>query len=65
VLTLTGTDFVPSSTVEWNGASLTTSFVSPWQIMAVVTASDYASLPAAVTVRNPDPAGTSAAFELR
>jgi hypothetical protein len=62
VLTLTGTDFVTSSTVEWNGLGLTTTYVSPWQISAVVTSSQYASLPAKLTVKNP--AGTSAGFEL-
>jgi uncharacterized repeat protein (TIGR03803 family) len=62
VLTLTGNDFVTSSTVEWNSASLTTTYVSPWQISAVITASDYGSLPAKVTVKNP--AGTSPSFEL-
>jgi hypothetical protein len=61
-LALTGTDFVTSSTVEWNGASVTTTYASPWQISAVVTSSQYASLPAKVTVKNP--AGTSAGFEL-
>ena len=63
VLTLTGTDFVTSSTVEWNGASLTTTYVSPWQISAVITALDYSSLPAKVTVKNAT--GTSPGFELR
>ncbi len=61
VLALTGTDFVTSSTVEWNGASLTTTYVSPWQISAVITASDYNSLPAKVAVTNP--AGISRIFE--
>jgi hypothetical protein len=62
VLTLTGTDFVTGSTVEWSGTSLTTTYVSPWQISTVITASDYSSLPAKVTVKNP--AGTSPGFEL-
>jgi hypothetical protein len=62
VLTLTGSDFMPGSTVKWNGASLTTSYVSPWQISALITASDYALLPAEATVSNP--AGASAEFEL-
>ena len=38
VLTLTGTDFVAGSTVQWNGAGLTTNYVSPWQISATITA---------------------------
>ena len=63
LLTLTGTDFVQGSTVKWNGTSLASSYVSPWQISAVVTASEYAGVPARLTVTNP--AGTSAGFELQ
>ncbi len=63
VLTLTGTDFVTSSAVGWNGSSLATTYVSPWQISAVITASNYNSLAANVTVKNA--AGTSPGFELR
>ena len=32
LLTLAGRDFLPSSTVRWNGASLATTDVSPWAI---------------------------------
>ena len=53
LLTLAGRDFLPSSTVRWNGASLATTDVSPWQISAVLPASGYSSLPAVVTVQNP------------
>jgi hypothetical protein len=63
VLTVTGTDLVSGSTVAWNGAGLTTNYVSPWQLWATITASDYAALPAAIAVNNP--AGTSAVFELQ
>lgn len=62
-LTLTGTDFVAGSTVEWNGAGLTTTYVSPWQITATLPASDFGT-DATVTVVNPEPGGTSAGFEL-
>jgi uncharacterized protein (TIGR03437 family) len=62
VLTLTGTDFVSGSTVQWNGTSLTTNYVSPWQISATVTASELSARPATITVNNP--AGTSASFTL-
>jgi MBG domain (YGX type) len=62
VLTLTGTDFVSSSTVKWNGASLTTSYVSPWQISAMVTAAEFTMRPVIATVVNP--AGTSPGFAL-
>jgi hypothetical protein len=63
VLTVTGTDLVSGSVVQWNGADLTTNYLSPWQVSATITASDYAALPAAITVNNP--AGTSAVFELQ
>jgi hypothetical protein len=66
VLTVTGTDFVPGSTVQWGiGQSLTTSYVSPWQISAVVSASEYNSLSAGVNLTVVNPGGTSAGFELR
>jgi hypothetical protein len=52
-LTLTGTDFVPNSAVKWNGASLMTTYVSPWQISAVVTASNFITQPVTVKVENP------------
>jgi hypothetical protein len=62
LLALTGSDFVSSSVVEWNGNRLTTIYVSPWQITALVTGSDYASPPATVLVANPS--GTSVGFDL-
>jgi MBG domain (YGX type) len=61
-LTLTGSDFVAGSVMKWNNATLTALYVSPWQISAVVPASDSVSLPAAVTVTNP--LGASAGFVL-
>ena len=63
VLTVMGTDFLLGSVAQWNGAGLTTDYVSPWQVSATITASDYAAQPAAITVNNP--AGTSAVFELQ
>jgi hypothetical protein len=63
LLTLTGTDFVAASILRWNGASLTTSYVSPWQLSALITAADYTTRPAALTVSNPSV--TSPVFELR
>jgi hypothetical protein len=62
-LTLTGTDFVSGSTVNWNGAGLLTTYVSPWQIGATLPAADSGSA-ATVTVVNPAPGGTSAGFVL-
>jgi uncharacterized repeat protein (TIGR01451 family) len=37
-LTVGGSNFVPASTVQWNGANLTTSFVSSSQLTAMVPA---------------------------
>jgi Bacterial Ig-like domain (group 3)/Beta-propeller repeat len=59
---LSGSDFVPASTMIWNKVSLPTNYVSPWQITGLITAADYTSLPAVVKVANP--AGTSVSFEL-
>jgi hypothetical protein len=57
-LTVSGSDFVSSSTVQWNGASLTTTFVSVTQLTATVAASDIAAAgTASVTVVNPAPGG--------
>jgi hypothetical protein len=63
VLSLKGTDFVSGSTIDWNGVSLTTSYVSPWAITATITPADYTARPAMLTVMNP--AGASAGFELQ
>ncbi|HKQ72249.1 MAG TPA: IPT/TIG domain-containing protein [Blastocatellia bacterium] len=41
-LTVTGTNFVDSSVVRWNGADRTTAFVSPRQLTALITPSDIA-----------------------
>jgi hypothetical protein len=60
-ITLTGSDFLPSSTVQWNGTSLSTVYLSPWEITATVPSSS--SLPAALTVL--DSGVSSAPFELQ
>jgi hypothetical protein len=54
-LTVTGTKFVPTSSVQWNGNSLPTTYVSATQLMAAVSAADIASgaACASVTVVNP------------
>ena len=63
VLALRGTDFwYYGPVVQWNGASLPTSSVSPWQVSASLTPAQYASRPATVTVVNLDPTTTSAPF---
>ena len=62
-LTLTGTDFLPTSTVSWNGVALQTTYISGSQLSAMVPDSDIAqSGTASVTVTNPAPdGGTSSA----
>jgi hypothetical protein len=42
-LTVIGTNFVSSSTVQWNGNARTTTFVSGTQLQATITAADIAS----------------------
>ena len=42
-LTVTGTGFVASSVVRWNGSSRTTTFVSATQLQAAIAAADVAS----------------------
>jgi hypothetical protein len=57
-LTVTGTNFVSSSTVQWNGTGLTTKYVSGTQLNPSVPASDIARAgKATVTVMNPTPGG--------
>ncbi|HWQ34347.1 MAG TPA: IPT/TIG domain-containing protein [Blastocatellia bacterium] len=58
VLTVTGSNFINGSVVRWNGADLTTTFVSATQLTATVPASLVASQGnAAVTVFTPAPGG--------
>lgn len=63
-LTVTGTSFVASSQVAWNGSPLATTFVSSTSLTAQIPASDIASNGTpSVTVINPAPGGgTSAAL---
>jgi len=52
-LTVTGTNFVSASLVNWNGSTRATTFVSPTQLTALISAPDIASAgPANVTVTN-------------
>ena len=57
-LTATGSSFVPSSVVQWNGSARTTTFVSPTELQAAIPAADI-SLPGspAITVATPPPGG--------
>jgi hypothetical protein len=65
-LTVSGTGFVSTSVVRWNGSTRTTTFVSATQLRAAITTSDLAtarSVP--VTVVSPKPGGgtsTAASF---
>jgi hypothetical protein len=57
-LTVTGTNFVSTSTVQWQGRGLTTKYVSGTKLTASVPASDIATEgTASVTVTNPTPGG--------
>jgi hypothetical protein len=54
-LTVNGRNFVSGSTVRWNGAGRTTTFVSATQLTAQIPASDLATIgDASVTVLKPD-----------
>jgi len=59
-LTVTGTNFAFGYTVQWNGSSRSTTFVSATQLTAVIPASDIAAAGTAqVTVLNPATGGGS------
>src|SRR5262249_22392039 len=59
-LGLTGTNFSPSSQVQWNGSARPTGFISATQLTAAIPASDIAAPGVAqVTVFNPTTALTS------
>ncbi len=57
-LTVTGTQFVSTSVVQWNGSARPTTFVSSTTLTAAISAADIANggiVP--VTVMNPAPGG--------
>jgi hypothetical protein len=57
-LSVTGTGFLPSSQVQWNGSNRTTTYVNAMQLSAAITAADLStSGPATVAVLNPTPGG--------
>ena len=57
-MTLTGTNFVPASVVQFNGSPRTTTFISSTQLQAAITAADVASVAVAqVAVLNPQANG--------
>ncbi len=61
VLTVNGTDFSATATINWNGTAQTTSHVSASQLTATIAATDIAA-PATVpvSVTNPSTTGTGA-----
>jgi uncharacterized protein (TIGR03437 family) len=62
-LTVNGTNFLSGAVVQWNGAALVTTFVSPTQLTAGVPAALIASVgTASVTVVNPGGAMSAAAI---
>jgi hypothetical protein len=64
-LTVTGSGFVNSSVVRWNGANRATTFVSATQLQAAISAADVAaaaSIP--VTVVTPAPGGGTSASQM-
>ncbi len=57
-ISVSGANFIPSSTVDWNGTPLTTNVVSSSSLTAQIPASDLsAGGAAAITVVNPNPGG--------
>jgi hypothetical protein len=64
LLTVSGTGFVPTSTVAWNGAPRTTTYVSPTELRAAIPASDIAFTGRdSITVTNPTPGGGTSTAE--
>ncbi|MFZ0581744.1 MAG: IPT/TIG domain-containing protein [Candidatus Acidiferrales bacterium] len=58
MLTVTGTQFISSSQVLWNGSPATTTYVSSTSLTAQIPASDLSSAGmATVAVQNPTPGG--------
>src|ERR1700730_18262033 len=61
-LTVNGNNFISASTVQWNGSSRTTSYVSATQLTAAITAPDVGvAATSNVTVVNPAPGGGASA----
>ena len=61
-LDITGSGFVSSSTIGWNGSALATTFVSGTEVMAALPAANLGgSSVSAVTAANPAPGGGASA----
>jgi hypothetical protein len=60
-LTVTGSGFVPSSTITWNGTTRATTFSSGSQLQTTISANDVAALGSvSIGVHNPTPGGGDA-----
>lgn len=58
IMTVNGTNFVPSSVVNFNGSARTTTYVSANQLTVIIPASDLLTVGTAnITVFNPAPGG--------
>ncbi len=61
-LTVNGSNFVATSTVQWNGSARTTTYVNSGEITAAISAADVAVFgTVSVTVMNPAPGGGTSA----
>ena len=61
-LTVSGANFVSSSTVQWNGTPRTTTFISNTTLQAAITDADISAVgTGVVTVSNPAPGGGTSA----
>jgi len=57
-ITASGSSFIPSSTINWNGTPLTTTYLNSEAISAEINPSDLqAGANATITVTNPSPGG--------
>ena len=64
IITATGSSFLASSVVRWNGQDRVTTFVTATQLTAQIPASDVANIGTAnVTVFNPAPGGGTSASQ--
>jgi YVTN family beta-propeller protein len=62
ILTLTGSNFVNGTVVDWNGVALATTFVSATQLSATIPSTDIATAGiASITIFNPAPGGGTSA----
>ena len=57
-ITLTGSNFVFTSTADWNGTPIATSYINPTTLVAQLPAVDLKSVGnGTITVSNPSPGG--------